>query len=133
MASIFDAHDRAFAFFKGACAQGISDKMKRAVETVFTGKARHGNRRFPQMCGHYLVEPVAYTPASGWEKDQLGNQVGLVRERIFSLRLRVSRLGELNEPLVDRCVAHAKAHRHPEPTDRTIREVFEEERPHLVP
>lgn len=33
---VFDAHDRAFAFFKGACARGIYDNMKTAVETPFT-------------------------------------------------------------------------------------------------
>ena len=32
---VFDAHDRAFAFFKGACTRGIYDNMKTAVETVF--------------------------------------------------------------------------------------------------
>ena len=64
---VFDAHDRAFAFFKGACTRGIYDNMKTAVETVFLGKDRRLNRRFAQMCGHYLVEPVACTPASGWE------------------------------------------------------------------
>ncbi len=31
---VFDAHDRAFAFFKGACTRGIYDNMKTAVETV---------------------------------------------------------------------------------------------------
>jgi hypothetical protein len=56
-----------------------------------------------------------------------------VRERIFTPRLRVSSLEELNALLMDRCVAHARAHRHPEQTDRTIWEVFEAERPHLVP
>jgi transposase len=25
---VFDAHDRAFAFFKGACTRGIYDNMK---------------------------------------------------------------------------------------------------------
>ncbi len=35
---VFDAHDRAFAFFKGACRRGIYDNMKTAVETVFIGK-----------------------------------------------------------------------------------------------
>jgi transposase len=40
------------------------------------------------MCGHYLVEPAACTPASGWEKGQVENQVGLVRERFFTPRLR---------------------------------------------
>jgi hypothetical protein len=36
--------------------------MKTAVETVFVGKDRQYNRRFLQMCSHYLVEPVACTP-----------------------------------------------------------------------
>jgi len=35
--------------------------------------------------------------------------------------------------LLDRCVAYARAHKHPELTDRTIWEVFEAERPKLVP
>jgi len=79
---VFGAHDRAFAFFKGACRRGIYDNMKTAVETVFVGKDRLYNRRFLQMCSHYLVEPVACTPASGWEKGQVENQVGLVRELV---------------------------------------------------
>ena len=52
---VFDAHDRAFAFFGGACTRGIYDNMKTAVETVFVGKDRQYNRRFLQMCSHYLV------------------------------------------------------------------------------
>ena len=32
---VFDAHERAFAFFKGACARGIYDNMKTAVDTIF--------------------------------------------------------------------------------------------------
>ena len=74
---VFDAHDRAFALFKGACQRGIYDNMKTAVETIFVGKQRLYNRRFLQMCSHYLVDPVACTPASGWEKGQVENQVGL--------------------------------------------------------
>jgi transposase len=35
---VFDAHNRAFAFFKGTCTRGIYDNMKTAVETVFIGK-----------------------------------------------------------------------------------------------
>ena len=65
---VFDAHDRAFAFFKGACQRGIYDNMKTAVDTIFVGRERAYNRRFLQMCSHYLVDPVACTPASGWEK-----------------------------------------------------------------
>jgi transposase len=61
---VFDAHERAFAFFKGACGRGVYDNMKTAVETIFVGKDRQYNRRFLQMCSHHLVEPVACTPRS---------------------------------------------------------------------
>jgi transposase len=59
---VFDAHTRAFEFYKGTCTRGIYDNMKTAVDAVFIGKDRRFNRRFLQMCGHYLVEPVACTP-----------------------------------------------------------------------
>lgn len=129
---VFDAHDRAFAFFRGTCTRGIYDNMKTAVETVFVGKERLYNRRFQQMCSHYLVQPVACTPASGWEKGQVENQVGLVRERFFTPRLRVKSLDELNVWLLDKCIAYAKAHKHPEQTDQMVWQIFEAERPHLV-
>ena len=129
---VFDAHNRAFAFFKGTCTRGIYDNMKTAVDAVFIGKDRQFNRRFQRMCGHYLVEPTACTPASGWEKGQVENQVGVVRERFFTPRLRVTSYEELNAWLLDRCVAYAKAHKHPELIDCTIWQAFEAERPRLV-
>ena len=130
---VFDAHNRAFAFFKGTCTRGIYDNMKTAVDSVFIGKDRQYNRRFLRMCGHHLVDPVACTPASGWEKGQVENQVGLVRERFFTPRLRVTSDEELNAWLLDRCVAYAKVHKHPELPDCTIWQAFEAERPRLVP
>src|SRR6516225_12067514 len=130
---VFDAHNRAFAFFKGSCTRGIYDNMKTAVETVFIGKDRQFNRRFLQMCGHYLVEPTACTPAAGWEKGQVENQVGNIRERLFTPRPRVASYDELNAWLLEQCIAHAKTNRHPEQIDRTIWQVFEAERPQLVP
>jgi len=129
---VFDAHVRAFAFFRGGCTRGIYDNMKTAVETVFIGKDRQYNRRFLRMCSHYLVEPTACTPASGWEKGQVENQVGLVRERFFTPRLRVASYDELNAWLLDRCVAYAKSPKHPELSDCTIWKAFEAERPQLV-
>src|ERR1043165_8275243 len=93
---VFDAHDRAFALFKGTCQRGIYDNMKTAVTTILIGKGRLYNRRFLQMCSHYLVDPVACTPASGWEKGQVENQVGLVRERFFTPRLRFKSYDEMN-------------------------------------
>ena len=130
---VFDAHERAFAFYKGTCQRGIYDNMKTAVDTVFIGKERKYNRRFLQMCSHYLIEPVACTPAAGWEKGQVENQVGLVRERFFTPRLRFSSYDELNGWLLDKCVSYAKANAHPERTDQTVWQMFEAERPLLVP
>ena len=125
---VFDAHDRAFAFFKGAAKLGIYDNMKTAVDGIFVGKERAYNRRFLAMCSHHLVEPRACTPAAGWEKGQVENQVGMVRQRFFSPRLKFKSYAELNAYLLDRCVAHAQASAHPEQKEKTVFEVFEAER-----
>ena len=130
---VFDAHDRAFTFYGGVCRRGIYDNMKTAVDAVFVGRARTYNRRFLQMCSHHLVEPTACTPASGWEKGQVENQVGTMRDVLFRPRPRVKTLEELNVWLEDQCRAYAQRTRHPQFRDRTIWEVFEEERFALAP
>ena len=130
---VFDAHDKAFAFFGGACARGIYDNMKTAVDAIAIGKDRVFNRRFVQMCSHHLIEPTACTPASGWEKGQVENQVGVVRRRWFTPRLKFKSYAELNAWLEDRCAEWAKAHPHPEVRDKTIWEMFEAERASFVP
>lgn len=130
---VFDAHDRAFAFFKGACRRGIYDNMKTAVEAIFIGKARAYNRRFLQLCAHYLVDPQACTPAAGWEKGQVENQVGYARKRLFSPRLKFRSYAEMNDWLLDRCIHLARTGRHPEQRDRTVWEMFLTERASLVP
>ena len=61
------------------------------------------------------------------------NRVGLVRERFFTPRLRLRSYEELNTLLLDRCVTYARAHRHPEQPEQPVWEVFEAERPSLVP
>jgi transposase len=62
---VFDAHDRAFALFKGTCGRGIYDNMKTAVETVFVGKGRLYNRRFLQMWSACGASSPARTMAIG--------------------------------------------------------------------
>jgi transposase len=125
---VFEAHDKAFAFFGGVCRRGIYDNMKTAVETIFVGKARKYNERFLGLCAHHVIDPVACTPAAGWEKGQVENQVGTLRDVVFRPRLRGQSLDEMNGWLQDQCVAYAKKTRHPEFTDRTVWEVFLEER-----
>lgn len=63
---------------------------------------------------------------------QVENQVGVLRRRLFVPRPKFKSYAELNAWLEDRCIAYAKANRHPDIPDRTIWEVFEEERSSLV-
>lgn len=56
---VFDAHDRG-----GACARHLRQHEDGGGDGLL-GKDRRYNRRFLQMCSHYLVQPVA---AHRWEK-----------------------------------------------------------------
>ena len=93
---VFDAHMRAFDYFGGVCRRGIYDNLKAVVNKILAGKERNFNSRFAQLCSHYLFETVACTPAAGWEKGQVENQVGVVRRRFFTPRLKVKDFTELN-------------------------------------
>ena len=130
---VFDAHARAFAFFGGAPTRGIYDNMKTAVDTVFTGKERVFNRRFLIMTDHYMVEPTACTPASGWEKGQVEHQVQTLRGRFFQPRLRFASLEELNGWLEAECRRWAQLHLHPDRNGLTVAQAWEAERAVLQP
>lgn len=123
----------ALSLFKGACGRGIYDNIKTAGETVFAGRDHLYNRRFLQMCSHYLVDPVACTPASDWEKGQVENQVGLVRQRFFTPRLRFKTYEEMNAWLLDK-VYRLRQGASPSGADRADRLAsVRGERPKLVP
>lgn len=107
--------------------------MSTAVTKVLDGKERVFNRRFVQMCSHYLVEPVACTPGSGWEKGQVEKQVKNIREWLFTPRPRFKDLDALNGWLEEQCIGIGKKRKHPEDKDRTIWEVFQEEQESLIP
>jgi transposase len=125
---VFDAHERAFGFLGGVPRRGIYDNLKPAVDAVFMGRERRFNRRFLAMCNHYLIEPTACTPAAGWEKGQVENQVGNVREWLFTPKVRCADLAELNAHLAERCRQLARERRHPEQLERAVSDIWDEER-----
>jgi len=129
---VLDAHVRAFEFFGGSCRRGIYDNLKTVVTKILLGKDRVFNSRFCQLASHYLVEPVACTPAAGWEKGQVENQVQFMRGRVFVPRVKCADLCELNRYLSDRCRILAAGHRHPEMWESTVGEVFAKEQSRLV-
>jgi len=128
---VLDAHVRAFEFFGGSCRRGIYDNLKTVVTKILLGKERIFNSRFCQLASHYLIEPVACTPAAGWEKGQVENQVNFMRRRVFVPRVKCADLCELNRYLADKCHILAAGH-HPEMRNRTVAEVFAEEQSRLV-
>jgi transposase len=122
---VFDAHNRAFAFFGGVPLRMVYDNLKAVVKTILSGKERVFNPRFMALANHYLFEPVACTPASGWEKGQVENQVGNIREWLFTPKARFASLANLNDWLAQRCRELA-SRKHPE-FDCTIAEAFAKE------
>jgi transposase len=129
---VMDAHNQAFEFFGGSCRKGIYDNMKTAINKVLVGKDREYNERFLQMCSHHLFEPIACTPAAGWEKGQVESQVRTGRYNFFSPLVKVATLEELNVKLQASCIAWAKTTAHPELKTKTVFEVYQEELTSLI-
>jgi transposase len=127
---VLDAHNRAFAFFNGVPTRMIYDNLKTVVDAILVGKDRRFNRRFMALANHYLFAPVACTPASGWEKGQIENQVGNVREWLFTPKARFESFAALNDWLANRCLELAER-KHPVEVTRTIADYFLQEGPSL--
>jgi hypothetical protein len=79
---------------------------------------------------HYLIDPVACTPASGWEKGQVENQVSVIRRQLFTPRLSFADLASLNRHLLSCCEQLGKKP-HPQQKDHDIDAVFKQEQQHL--
>jgi transposase len=129
---VLDAHIRAVEFYGGACRRGIYDNLKTVVIKILMGKDRIFNSRFQSLASHYLFEPVACTPAAAWEKGQVEKQVDFLRGRLFVPRRKFADLEELNRYLADQCRTLAAGQKHPEFPEKTVAEVFAEERKHLL-
>jgi len=129
---VLDSHIRAFEFYGGACRRGIYDNLKTVVVKVLQGKGRVFNSRFQSLASHYLFEPVACTPAAAWEKGQIERQVDFLRGRLFIPHRKFSDLEEMNRYLADQCRTLAAGQRHPEFPEKTVADVFAEERKHLM-
>lgn len=127
---VFDAHNRAFAFFGGVPQRVIYDNLKTAVDKILVGKDRIFNRRFLALVNHYLFEPVACTAAAGWEKGQVENQVGNIREWLFTPVARFASFADLNQHLAMRC-EELTQRKHPTERSRSIAECFVIDQAHL--
>lgn len=70
--------------------------IKTVVDIIMTGKERQFNWCFMALGVHYLFDPVACTPTSGWEEGQFENQFGNIREWLFIPCLKFNDQHEFN-------------------------------------
>lgn len=129
---VLDAFVRALTFYGGVPRRVIIDNPKTMVTYVSRSKDRIFHPRFLALMNHYIMEPVACTPASGWEKGQVENQVQFLRGRLFTPKLVFDDLESLNVWLHLRC-EELGSRPHPEQTDRRIDAVFADEQSELRP
>lgn len=129
---VLDAFVRALAFYSGVPRRVIIDNPKTMVTYVSRSKDRVFHPRFLALMNHYVMEPVACTPASGWEKGQVENQVQFLRGRLFTPKLVFEDLDALNAWLYLQCDALG-SRPHPEQKDQAVDVVFAEERAKLRP
>ena len=129
---VLDAFVRALEFYGGVPRRVIIDNPKTMVTFVSRSKDRIFHPRFLALMNHYVMEPVACTPASGWEKGQVENQVRHIRSWLFTPKLNFDDLEALNSWLLLRC-NELGSRAHPEHRDQTIDEVFATEQGKLRP
>ena len=124
---VFDAHNRAFAFFGGVPQRMVYDNLKAVVETIFTGKERLFNRRFPGV-----GEPLCLRGRSPAPRPPAGRKVRSKTRSATSgsgCSPRWPGLPDfeaLNEWLATRCRELAQR-KHPQTSDRSIAACFVEE------
>lgn len=129
---VLDAFVRALAFYGGVPRRVIIDNPKTMVTYVSRSKDRVFHPRFLALMNHYVMEPVACTPASGWEKGQVENQVQDLRRQLFTPKLCFDDLEALNAWLFLRC-NELGSRAHPEYKDQTVDAAFASERGKLRP
>ena len=122
----------AFRVLQGIPERGIQDIMKSAVDKVGRGKHRKVNARFRAMVSHFLFEAEFCNPAAGWEKGQVEKNVRDVRHRLLQDAPAFASLAKLNDWLEERCQALWHGILHPEQSNRTVAEVFDDERAALM-
>lgn len=129
--TFLDAHVQAFRFFGGVPRRLLYDNLKtavleRALDVV------HFQPRFLDFCGHYRVQPLPVGVRRGNEKGRIERQIRFLRERFFAART-FRDVADLNAQFVGWRERWAHARPWPGGDDRTVRAVFEAERPLLLP
>ncbi len=131
MESFLRGHVEAFETWHGLPRVCLYDNLKSAV-LERRGEAIRFNSTLLDFSGHYRFEPRPVAVARGNEKGRVERAIRYIRDSFFAAR-RFDDLDDLNRQAAAWCEGFAADRRCPEDTTRTVREVFAEEAPRLLP
>lgn len=129
--AFLDAHIHGFSFYHGIFPTIIYDNLTTAVQKVMRGRDRVEQEGFGKFKAYYSFEARFCNPDSGHEKGGVEGLVGFARRNYMVPVPEAASLEELNEKVLRQCIAHGDhkmAGR-----DRSVNELFEEEKTHLLP
>ena len=129
--SFLRGHVDAFEALGGVARNLVYDNLRSAVLDR-RGSAVAFHPRLLDLAGHYHFAPRPCTPGRGNEKGKIERQIQYLRHAFFAAR-PFRDLDDLNAQFQRwrHDVAHRR--RHPEQPDRTVADVWADEKPRLLP
>ena len=131
MENFLRGHAAAFDAWQGVPRVLLYDNLKSAV-LERRGDAIRFHPALLGFAGHYRYEPRPVAVARGNEKGRVERAIRYVRDNFFAAR-DFSGLDDLNAQAEAWCNGPAADRRCPEDTGHSVREVFAEEAPRLLP
>jgi transposase len=130
MENFLRGHVGAFNAWGGVPRVLLYDNLKSAV-LERRGDAIRFNPTLLSFAGDYRYEPRPVAVARGNEKGRVERAIRYVREAFFAARTFTD-IDDLNAQAEAWCIGPAADRRCPDEPERTVREVFDEERPRLL-
>ncbi|MCR4302310.1 MAG: IS21 family transposase [Sulfuricaulis sp.] len=131
MACFLRGHVEAFEFFGGIPRVLLYDNLKSAV-LERRGDAIHFNPTLLELSGHYRYEPRPVAVARGNEKGRVEKAIRYIRDSFFAAR-KFRDVDDLNHQATEWMTEVSAERRCPEERNRTVAEVFDDERGKLLP
>ena len=131
MPQFIEGHVQAFTCFNGVARIALYDNLRSAVlERVDTAIRFHPT--LLELAAHYRYQPRPVAVARGNEKGRVERAIRFVRDAFFAART-FDDVDDLNAQALAWCLGAAAERRCPEDPTRTVRQVFAEEQPLLLP
>lgn len=131
MSSFLQGHVEAFAAWNGSPRVVLYDNLKSAVLERVSDAIRF-HPTLLDFSAHYRYEPRPVAPYRGNEKGRVERAIQHARHSFFAAR-KWRDLDDLNDQARQWCDTVAADRPCPEDRSRTVRQVFEHERPLLLP